>query len=141
MLGKAQLINVVDSISANLLGLNITNDIMWNAHISETIKKAGKQLYSLLQLKRASVSRKDLCLFLFYMYMLDSRLNRPVIHFALPAYLSQELLESVQIKALQITCPDSYWLSLLFDHYEPSIHLRTPPCHLWAYFGKYITSQ
>ena len=108
MLGKAQLINVVDSISANLLGLNITNDIMWNAHISETIKKAGKQLYSLLQLKRASVSRKDLCLFLFYMYMLDSRLNRPVIHFALPAYLSQELLESVQIKALQITCPDSY---------------------------------
>ena len=36
-------IKVVDS--ANLLGLlNITNDFIWNAHISETIKKAGKWL-------------------------------------------------------------------------------------------------
>ena len=77
-------IKVVDS--ANLLRLNITNDLMWNAHISETIKKAGKQ------------KKKRLVYFLFYMYMLDSRLCGPVFHFALPVYLSQELLECVQDK-------------------------------------------
>ena len=43
-------IKVVDS--AILLGLNITNDLMWNAHISETIKKVGKRLYALVQLER-----------------------------------------------------------------------------------------
>ena len=78
---------------------------MWNAHISETIKKAGKRLYSLVQLKRASVPRKDLYLFLFFVYMLDSRLCC-VFHFALGAYLSQELLDCVQIRALQIICPN-----------------------------------
>ena len=71
---------------------------MWNAHISETIKKAGKQLYSLVQLKRASVSRKDLSLFILRVYA--------VFHFALAAYLSQELLDCVQIRALQIICPN-----------------------------------
>ena len=55
-------IKVVDS--TNLLGLNITNDLMWNALISETIRKVGKWLYSHVQLKRASVSRKDVS-FLF----------------------------------------------------------------------------
>lgn len=90
--------------SANVLGLNITNDLTRNAHISETIKKVGKRLYSLVQLTRATVLRKD-CL-LFYVYMLDSRLCLPVFHFALPVYLSQELLECVQIRALQISCPN-----------------------------------
>ena len=50
--------------SANLLGLNIINDLVRKAHISETIKKVGKWLYSLVQLKRAIVLRKD-CLFYF----------------------------------------------------------------------------
>ena len=90
--------------SANLLGLNITNDLVRKAHISETIKKVGKRLYSLVQLKRATVLRKD-CL-LFYVYMLDSRLCLPVFHFSLPVYLSQELLECVQIRTLQISCPN-----------------------------------
>ena len=90
--------------SANVLGLNITNDLTRNAHISETIKKVGKRLYSLVQLKRATVLRKD-CL-LFYVYMLDSRLCLPVFHFSLPVYLSQELLECVQIRTLQISCPN-----------------------------------
>ena len=90
--------------SANVLGLNITNDLTRNAHISETIKKVGKRLHSLVQLKRATVLRKD-CL-LFYVYMLDSRLCLPVFHFALPVYMSQELLECVQIRALQISCPN-----------------------------------
>ena len=48
---------------AKLLGLTISSDLTWNAHITEAIKKAAKRLYFLVQLKRARVSQNDLCLF------------------------------------------------------------------------------
>ena len=39
--------------NARLRGVTITNNISWNLHINETIKKAPKQLYFLRQLKFA----------------------------------------------------------------------------------------
>ena len=46
-----------------LLGVTISSDLSWNVHITEVIKRAAKRLCFLIQLKRARVSRKDLCLF------------------------------------------------------------------------------
>ena len=51
-------IKVVES--AKLLGLTISNDLTWNTHLTEVIKKASKRLYFLIQLKRANVSESDL---------------------------------------------------------------------------------
>ena len=48
---------------AKLLGVTISSDLSWNAHITEVIKTAAERLYFLIQLKRARVSQKDLCLF------------------------------------------------------------------------------
>ena len=48
---------------AKLLWVTILSDLSWNAQITEVIKKAAKRLYFLIQLKRARVSQKDLCLF------------------------------------------------------------------------------
>ena len=45
-----------------LLGVTISSDLSWNVHITEVIKRAAKRLCFLIQLKRARVSRKDLCL-------------------------------------------------------------------------------
>ena len=37
--------------SAKLLGLNISNDLKWNVHVLELVKKASCRLYFLRQLK------------------------------------------------------------------------------------------
>ena len=36
---------------AKILGLTISENLQWNDHISETVKKANKRLYCLTQLK------------------------------------------------------------------------------------------
>ena len=37
---------------AKLLGVTISGDLTWNAHITEVTKKAAKRLYFLVQLKK-----------------------------------------------------------------------------------------
>lgn len=65
-----------------------------------------KRLYSLVQLlQRESVSRKDLCLLYSTCVCWILDYATPVFYFAPPAYLSQELSECVQIRALRIICP------------------------------------
>ena len=44
--------------SAKLLGLNISNDLKWNGHISEILRKAATRLYFLRQLKRTKIAEK-----------------------------------------------------------------------------------
>ena len=89
---------------AKLLGLTISSDLTWNAHITEVIKKAAKRLYFLIQLKRARVSQNDLCL--FYVTCVRSVIDyaAPVFHYSRPAYLMQEL-EGIQKRAMRIICP------------------------------------
>jgi hypothetical protein len=48
---------------AKLLGLNISSDLKWNFHVSETTKKAAPRFYFLRQLKRAAIPTKELLKF------------------------------------------------------------------------------
>ena len=48
---------------AKIQGVNISNDLKWNGHISELVKKTSSRLYCLRQLKRSRVSLKELILF------------------------------------------------------------------------------
>jgi len=43
-----------------LLGVIISDDLKWNAHVEYVIAKAAKRLYALRLLKRAGVMPKDL---------------------------------------------------------------------------------
>ena len=90
--------------SAKLLGVIITSDLSWNEHINETVKKASKRLYFLVQLKRAKLPCRDLVL--FYATCIRSILvyAAPVFFYALTKYLQREL-ERVQKRALSIICP------------------------------------
>ena len=76
---------------AKLLGLTISDNLTWNAHVREVIKKASKRIYFLIQLKRANVSYDDLKL--FYITCIRSILDyaAPVFHYSLPKYLMNEM--------------------------------------------------
>ena len=97
---------------AKLLGVTISSDLTWNAHVSEVTKKAATRLYFLQQLKRARVPQKDLCL--FYITCVRSVIDyaAPRFHHALPAYLLQEL-ERLQKRAMRIICPGIEYLQAL----------------------------
>ena len=45
---------------AKLLGVTIFHDLSWNKHVENIVKKAGKRVYMLYQLKRAGISQSDL---------------------------------------------------------------------------------
>ncbi|KAK2193746.1 hypothetical protein NP493_7g07025 [Ridgeia piscesae] len=48
---------------AKLLGVTISQDLTWNKHVDNIVKKAGKRLYRLYQLKRAGITQTLKCIF------------------------------------------------------------------------------
>ena len=64
---------------AKLLGVTISHDLSWNKHVENIVKKAGKRLYMLYQLKRAGISQSDLVT--AYLSVV-----RPVLEYACPVW-------------------------------------------------------
>ena len=82
--------------NTKLLGVTITDNILWNLHINETIKKASKRLYFFRQLKCARVSTLDLVR--FYTCCIRSVCDYavPVFHSSLPNYLILQFKTSAE---------------------------------------------
>ena len=91
-------------IDAKILGLHISNNLKWNKHIDEIIKKVRKRLYFFSQLKRSKVGVNELVQ--FYITCI-----RPIIEYACQAFhngLTQYLsydLEMIQKRAMKIIFP------------------------------------
>ena len=76
---------------AKLLCVDISQDLTWNKHVDNIVKKAGKRLYMLYQLKRAGITQKDLVT--VYVSVVKPVLEYacPVWHTNLPQYLSDNI--------------------------------------------------
>ncbi|KAK2176899.1 hypothetical protein NP493_632g01023 [Ridgeia piscesae] len=76
---------------AKQLGVTIYQDLTWNKHVDNIVKKAGKRLYMLYQLKRAGITQKDLVS--VYVSVMRPVLEYacPVWHTNLPQYLSDNI--------------------------------------------------
>ena len=77
--------------SVKLLGLNISSDLRWNAHVSELVRKVSTQLYFQRQLKKSHVATRELLLFYITCIRSILQYGSPVFHRALPSYLSKDL--------------------------------------------------
>ena len=52
--------NYIERVSqAKVLGVTISSDLRWNAHVDEIISKARKRVYMIYQLKRAGINQND----------------------------------------------------------------------------------
>ena len=100
--------------SARVLGLIIQDDMKWNEHVNNSVKKAGKRLYMLKIFKRSNANIETLL-------AVYTTVIRPVLeyasqvwHFNIPNYLCKEI-EVVQNRALRVILPSlSYSKSLGF---------------------------
>ena len=116
-----KLIKVVTRVK--LLRLNISNDLKWNCHISEIVKKVVTQLYYPGQLKRTHVAEKDLATFHITCIRPITEYACPVFHNELPSYLSDDL-ERIQKRALRIIFHQSSYVEALELCSLPSLYDR-----------------
>jgi hypothetical protein len=65
--------------STKILGLTLSDDLKWNEHVLQIVKKARKRLYCLAQLNRSNVGIKEL----FQLYI---TCIRPITEYACPAF-------------------------------------------------------
>ena len=77
---------------AKLLGVTLSLDLSWNKHVENIVKKAGKRLYMLHQLKHSGISQSDLVT--VYISVV-----RPVLEYACPVWrthLQQYLSDNIE---------------------------------------------
>ena len=97
--------------TCKLLGVMISDDLKWNAHVEYVIAKAAKRLFALRLLKRAGVMPKDV----LKVYLCNVR---SVLEYVaqvwqdIPAYLS-EAIESIQRTTLRMILPNSSYQQAL----------------------------
>ena len=73
---------VVDRVDHDkLLGISLSNGLRWKRHVDNIVKKAGKRIYMLYQLKRPGVNQADLVT-IFISVM------RPVVEYACPLWIT-----------------------------------------------------
>ena len=99
--------------SYKLLGVIISDDLKWNAHVEHVIAnlKAAKRLYALRLLKRAGVMPKDMLK--VYTYNIRSVLKYAAqVWQDISEYLS-DAIESIQRRALRIIFPNSSYQQTL----------------------------
>ena len=100
---------------AKILGLNVSDNLKWNYHVSQLVKKSSKRLYFLTQLKRAKVGCLELVQFFKSCIRSLIEYACPVYHDGLPTYLSRDL-ENIQRRAMRIIYPtESYEDALLLS--------------------------
>ena len=69
-------INVERVEKAMILGLLITQDMKWNAHVDKITTKAAKRLYLMKQLKRSGLSDNDLNIHVKYFITISRNISQ-----------------------------------------------------------------
>ena len=101
----------------------MSNNLLWNNHINDVIRKANKRLYFIVLLKRARLPVEDIIR--FYCTCIKPVLEycAPVFYHSLSKYLSDDL-ERVQKRVLSILSPGSSYQYNLGKFQLPTLQRR-----------------
>ena len=109
--------------TAKLLGVTLSSDLTWDAHIEDVHCKASQRLYFLRLLQRAGVDNTSIVR--IYTSLIRSLLEYAcqVWHTSLTATLSKKL-EGIQKRALRIVFPDLSYSEALTQAHLTTLHDR-----------------
>jgi len=94
--------DVIERVTTfKLLGVTLTNDLSWEAHVNSICAKVAPRLYYLTQLRRAGLSSDELSYFYLMVFRPVLKYGCAVWHHGLTVAQSQKL-ESLQKRALRI---------------------------------------
>ena len=106
--------NVVKRVDhVQLLGVILSHDLTWNLHVDNIVRKAGKRVYMLYQLKRAGVSQADLITIYISVVRPVLEYACPVWHTNLPIIYLSENIEMVQKRAMRAIFPGMGYVDIL----------------------------
>jgi hypothetical protein len=116
--------------SAKILGLALTDDLKWNEHVLQIVKKARKRLYCLAQLKWSNVGTKELLQFYITCIRPITEYACLAFHNSLTNYLSNDL-EPIQKRALRMDVLQwgSVYYSEALSNKGHKLHKLLPPCN------------
>ena len=83
---------------ANVLGVTLSSDLTWNAHVDTIVSKARKRAFVIYQLKRAGIRQCDLVRVYVSVSIPVLECACPVWHTSLQIYLSD--IETIQKRAI-----------------------------------------
>ena len=107
---EGKVVERVDHVT--LLGITLSNDLTWKRHVDNIVKKAGKRIYMLYQLKRAGVNQADLVTIYISVVRPVVEYACPVWHTNLPIYLSDNI-EMIQKRAVRAIFPGMSYVAIL----------------------------
>ena len=119
---------------ARVLGVTLSSDLSWNAHVDTIVSKARKRVFTIYQLKRAGIRQCDLLR--VYVSVIRPVLEYacPVWHTSLPMYLSDHI-ETIQKRCLRTIFPGySYDEARSISNLPTLFERRTKLCQ--SYFRK-----
>lgn len=108
---------------AKILGVTVSNNLLWNYHINDVIRKANKRLYFIVLLKRARLPEDDIILFYCTCIRPVLEYCAPVFHHSLSKYLSDDL-ERVQKRVLSILSPGNSYQHNMEKFQIPTLQSR-----------------
>ena len=100
------------SVSSKGLGVTISSDLSWNAHVDEIISKARKRVYKIYQLKRAGINQNGLIRMYVSIIRPVNEYACPVWHTNLPKYLSDNI-EMIKKRCLKTIFPGYHYKNIL----------------------------
>ena len=107
----------------NVLGVTLSSDLSWNAHVDGIVSKARTWVFLIYQLKRAGIGRCDLVRIYISVIRPVVEYACPAWHTNLPKYLSDNI-ESIQKGCMKTIFPGCSYDDILEMTNLPTLHDR-----------------